>query len=313
MSKQKPYSRQTIGRCIIKALQKLGGSASKQQIKEEIVADPNNGITYENVYIPVVSSKSGNSYIPFEFDFNFALKELYILGYIKRYNRTTDVTLTENGRKANSGSYPSEKDIAAINRYWEQKHKEFEMIKNNDQDDFTFSLTPESGEEEKKEDDLISADDLQSRLLALIKNFSPKKFESFSRKLFSKMRIVFDNKKGTIMSNDHGIDGYGIFESDEFRTSKIVIQCKRYTDGCVGEPEIDKFRGVISKFSADYGIFITTSYFSEKAKEAANQYNPTITLIDGQQLVKLIVKYELGVTEIPVPFYQIDDYYNEKD
>ena len=313
MSKQKQssYSRQNVGGYVLKALQKLGGSASKQQIKEEIIADPSNKITYENVFIPVVSGRSGRSYIPFNFDFNFALKELYVLGYIEKYNRTTDVILTESGRKTNTETYPNEKEYAVITSYWEQKRKEFEVTKNSKQESVVSVNVEEV--EEKKEDDLIAAEDLQSKLLELIKSFSPKKFESFSRKLFSKMKIVFDNKKGTLMSNDHGIDGYGIFESDEFRTSKVVIQCKRYTDGCVGEPEIDKFRGVISKFSADYGIFITTSYFSEKAKEAANQYNPTITLIDGQQLVKLIVKYELGVTEIPVPFYQIDDYYNEKD
>ena len=74
-----------------------------------------------------------------------------------------------------------------------------------------------------------------------IKKFSPKKFESFSRLLLSKMGIKFDKEKGVQMSGDHGIDGYGIFVSDEFRTSKVVVQCKRYTTGSVGEPEIDIF------------------------------------------------------------------------
>ena len=310
MKEQKTYERQRVGRYIIKVLQDLGGSAPKQKIKDEIIADNSNNISYDDVYTPITSSKSGNAYIPFNFDFNFGLKELLVLGYIEKYNRTTDIILTESGRKANYLTYPNETEAALINSYWDKVHQDY---LNNKKDKNNNEIVENVVEAEKKEDDLVDQESLQVKLLGLIKKFSPKKFESFSRKLLSKMGIAFDNQKGVMMSNDHGIDGYGIFESDEFRTNKVVIQCKRYTEGCVGEPDIDKFRGVISKHSADYGIFITTSYFSERAKITANQANPTITLIDGQRLVNLIVKYGLGVKEIPVPYYSIDEYYNEED
>lgn len=302
------YQRRRVGKEIIKALQNLGGSASKQKIKEEIVADGENDITYDHVFTPIKTEKSKSFYIPFNFDFNFGLKELYILGYIEKYNRTTDIVLTESGRKANYITFPNVDELGKIEKYWERTH---ENRKSKKTDIKEIDLTER--EEEKKEDDLVDQETFQVKLLDLIKQFSPKKFESFSRQLLSKMGIKFDNKKGTMMSNDHGIDGYGIFESDEFRTSKVVIQCKRYTEGHIGEPEIDKFRGVISKFAADYGIFITTTHFSERAKEAASQANPTITLIDGQRLIDLIVKYRLWVVEISVPYYSINKYYTEKD
>ncbi len=304
MKEQKTYERQKVGKYILKVLQDLGGTASKQKIKDEIVADKSNNISYDNVYIPVTSA-NGNTYIPFNYDFNFGLKDLFILGYIEKYNRTTDIVLTESGRKADYLSFPNETESALIASYWNKHHQS-----NPPKNDENLENTSEDG---KKEDDLVDAENLQLKLLDLIKKFSPKKFESFSRKLLSKMGILFDNQKGVMMSNDHGIDGYGIFESDDFRTNKVVIQCKRYTEGCVGEPDIDKFRGVISKYSADYGIFITTSYFSENAKIAANQVKPTITLIDGQRLVSFIVKYGLGVKEIPVPYYSIDEYYSEEN
>lgn len=310
MSSQKIYQRQRVGKYIIKVLQDLGGSSSKQKIKEEIVADKSNNICYEDVFAPVKSAKSGNTYIPFNFDFNFGLKELFVLGYIEKYNRTTDIVLTENGRKANYMTYPNRLELEQINKHWEQIHQDNMKNKMGKKDNAVFSS---ENEEEKPEDDLLDRETLHVKLLDMIKQFSPKKFESFSRKLLSKMGIAFDNEKGIMMSNDHGIDGYGIFESDEFRTNKVVIQCKRYTEGHIGEPEIDKFRGVISKFSADYGIFITTTYFSENAKKTANQANPTITLIDGQRLINLILKYGLGVKEIPVPYYSVDEYYSEKD
>ena len=113
------------------------------------------------------------------------------------------------------------------------------------------------------------------------------------------------------MSGDHGIDGYGYFESDEFRTAKVVVQCKRYIDNPVSEPEIDKFKGVMMSFNADYGIFITTSYFTKQAQSKAVQGGNTVTLIDGQRLVELIEKYQLHIT--PVQTYVLDDYYYQKD
>jgi len=263
MSNQKIYQRQRVGKYIIKVLQDLGGSAPKQKIKEEIVADKSNDICYEDVFISIKSAKSGNTYIPFNFDFNFGLKELFVLGYIEKYNRTTDIVLTESGRKANYITYPNQLELEQINKYWEQIRQDNIKSKTGKKDNTIFTSETE---EEKTEDDLLDRETLNIKLLDMIKQFTPKKFESFSRKLLSKMGISFDNEKGVMMSNDHGIDGYGIFESDEFRTNKVVIQCKRYTEGHIGEPEIDKFRGVISKFSADYGIFITTTYFLKMLK-----------------------------------------------
>lgn len=304
MEKQNTYKRQNVGGFILKALQNLGGEASKQKIKEGIVADNENLISYEDVFVPVKSAKTGNFYIPFNFDFNFALQELFALGYVEKYNRTTNIVLTESGRKANYKTYPNEQEKIKRDEFWGKVSEKNRKNKTARNEDII---------EEKKEDDLLDQETLQVKLLDMIKHFSPKKFENFSRKLLSTMGVVFDKDKGIKMSQDHGIDGYGFFESDEFRVNKVVIQCKRYTEGCVGEPELDKFRGVISKHSADYGIFITTTHFSENAKKAASQVSPTITLIDGQRLVNLVVKYSLGVKEIPVPYYTIDSYYNEED
>lgn len=63
----------------------------------------------------------------------------------------------------------------------------------------------------------------------------------------------------------------------------------------------------MNKFKADYGVFITNSRFTTSAREAARAGTP-ITLIDGNDLVSLIVKYELYIT--PVTTYILDDFYN---
>lgn len=306
------YVRQRVEKYLIKALQALGGSASRKAIKEEIVADDSNDISYEDVFEPIVS-KNGTQYIPFTMDFNFGLVNLRTCEFVEEYSRLGDITLSEKGRIADWEKFPSDEEQKEIDLYWERKNKERSKKKNKKpeyvEDDNTESAGIINEISSTDNDDL--SEDWKVAILEQIKQFSPKKFESFSRLLLSHMGVKFDREKGVKMSGDHGIDGYGYFESDEFRTAKVVIQCKRYTDNPVSEPEIDKFKGVMMSFNADYGIFITTSFFTKQAQAKAVQGGNTVTLIDGQRLVELIEKYELHIT--PVQTYVLNEYYYQED
>lgn len=72
---------------------------------------------------------------------------------------------------------------------------------------------------------------------------SPTKFEHFSRALFIKMGVQFTNK-GVQIPNDSGIDGYEYhIDDDDFRITRVVIQCKRFNVNSVSEPDIDQFLG----------------------------------------------------------------------
>ena len=62
--------------------------------------------------------------------------------------------------------------------------------------------------------------------------------------------------------------------------------------------------GAMNKYQADYGVFITNSRFTNKAREGA-----LITLSDGNDLIRLIIKYELYIT--PVTTYVLDGFYIE--
>ena len=70
------------------------------------------------------------------------------------------------------------------------------------------------------------------------------------------------------------------------------------------EPDINQFLGAMNKFKADYGVFITNERFTNKAREGS-----PITLIDGNELIKLVIKYQLYIT--PVTTYVLDDFYRE--
>ena len=170
-----------------------------------------------------------------------------------------------------------------------------------------ISDVEEDEDSESSEDKLL--DDFKVKLQSAIANMSPAKFEQFSRALLTKMGVQFTNK-GVQISNDGGIDGYGYhIDDDDFRTTRVVIQCKRFNANPVSEPDINQFLGAMNKFQADYGVFITNSRFTNKAREAAREGTP-ITLIDGNDLVRLVIKYELFIT--PVTTYVMEDFYTEE-
>ena len=90
-------------------------------------------------------------------------------------------------------------------------------------------------------DDIL--DDVKVKLQSAIANMSPKKFEQFSRALLTKMGVQFTDK-GIKISNDGGIDGYGYHtDDDDFRTTRVVIQCKRYNTAPVSEPRYKSVLG----------------------------------------------------------------------
>ncbi|WP_432644349.1 restriction endonuclease [Limosilactobacillus reuteri] len=294
------YKRRSVEKAIIMALRDLGGSASRKAIRKAIADNEYDGLTYDQVY----STKEGKTgtYSPFLFDFNFGIRNLRSIQYIEEPHRNQDIVLTKAGENDDLTNYPSLEQKKGIRAYWDKKDKERAERNKSKQSE-------ESGDESTGPEDQEDTKDLnwKNQLITQLMKFDPSKFESFSRLLISKMGVVIDKDRGIVRSGDHGIDGFGYFTSDEFRTSRVAIQCKRYTKGAVSEPEIDKFKGVMDSFNAEYGIFITTNYFTDRARKKATQGNNTVTLIDGQTLAELVEKYQLHIT--PVNTYALDDYY----
>lgn len=297
-----------VEKCILVALLALGGSASRQAIKEEIVSNESIPLTQEDVFVPIRSKKTGNPYVPFGYDFNFGIRNLYSSGHIEEFSRGSDIVLTEKGRSVDVENYPTKDDKEKQNAYWHKKREERRKDKSDKNGaDSTYELSDDLEGAEADPD----SDQWKVEVLEQLKQFSPKKFESFSRLLFSKMGVKFDPARGVKMSCDHGMDGYGYFVSEDFRTSKVVVQCKRFNENAVGEPSINEFIGVMTTENANYGIFVTTSYFTKQAQRKAVQGSRTVTLVDGQKLVELIERYQLHIK--PVVTYELDDYYYEQD
>ena len=280
---------------ILKVLQDAGGQLERSEIKERI-ADLDDQIA-EYAETEKVSKKTGNVYKDFNFRFNFALKNLYIADVLT-FTTTSLITLTQKGLYLDIESLDVEKDIFRITKdYWNKSKSKPKKDKSADE--------IEKDHEEVQSEEKIK-DDFKYTLLGAIAKMSPKKFEAFSRALLNRMGVEF-TEKGVQISNDGGIDGYGYhIDANDFRTTRVVIQCKRYNSAPVSEPEINQFLGAMNKYQADYGVFITNGRFTKAARTAAREGSP-ITLIDGNDLVRLVIRYELYIT--PVKTYVLDEFY----
>lgn len=95
-------------------------------------------------------------------------------------------------------------------------------------------------------------------------------------------------------SHDGGIDG--VIKQDPLGIQNIYIQAKRYaSENSVGSKELQSFSGALQGNGVERGVFITTSNFTKSAKEYAQKLLGKIVLIDGQELVNLMIKYKVGI------------------
>lgn len=142
---------------------------------------------------------------------------------------------------------------------------------------------------------------LQDDLMSEVLKMSPYDFETLIVRLLIKMGYgtLKQNKHAvTKKSGDEGIDG--VVSADKFGFDSIYVQAKKWQSAStVGRPEIQKFLGALAGQGATKGIFFTTAHFSKEAWDFANkQLHQKIVLVDGEQLTKLMIEYDLGVSAV---------------
>lgn len=140
---------------------------------------------------------------------------------------------------------------------------------------------------------------LAQELLVKVKKCSPSFFERLVVELLVKMGYggsIQDAGKATKLTNDEGIDG--IIKEDKLGLDVIYIQAKRWENTSVGRPEIQSFVGALDGQRANKGIFITTSKFTETARDYVKSISKRVILIDGEQLSEYMIDLGLGVSRV---------------
>jgi len=137
-------------------------------------------------------------------------------------------------------------------------------------------------------------------LLRTVRSIDPTDFEKLVLELLKKMGYGAKDYESIIHSGktaDGGIDGE--ISQDYLGLDMIYIQVKRYAeDNAVGRPAIQQFVGSLNERKAKKGIFITSSYFAQPAKEYVDKVDVKIVLIDGHRLAELMYDYNLGVETV---------------
>lgn len=212
-------------------LQEAGGKLERTEIKNRI-SDMDEQIA-EFAEAVKTSKSTGNTYKEFNFKFNFAIKNLSFLELIKYSKGNPTITLTEKGLNVDIEALNVEKEVMIpAKKFWIEISE-----KNKKKSGNQIESVEDDVDESMSEDQILN--DFKEKLLNSIAKMTPKKFEAFSRALLTKMGVEF-TEKGVQISNDGGIDGYGYHkDSDDFRTTRVVIQCKRYNAGPVTEPDIN--------------------------------------------------------------------------
>jgi len=144
--------------------------------------------------------------------------------------------------------------------------------------------------------------DHRTALLNLIKSLSPNGFERLSQRLLRESGFQHVTVIGR--SRDGGIDGIGTLQVNPFVSFNVLFQCKRY-QGTVTPSQVRDFRGAMMG-RADKGIIITTGTFTLEAKKEARRDGAfPIELVDGDVLVDMFERLELGL--IPKRTFDIDE------
>jgi len=131
---------------------------------------------------------------------------------------------------------------------------------------------------------------LHKRLLAM----EPGEFEELISRLLAEMG--FEDIEVTRRSADGGIDVRGTLVVGEVIRTRMAVQVKKWKPkNRVQAPIVQQVRGSLG--AHEQGLIITTSDFSQGArKEAARPDATPVALMNGEQLVALLVEHNIGVT-----------------
>lgn len=140
---------------------------------------------------------------------------------------------------------------------------------------------------------------LEEEILEEVLRQSSVFFEYLVVKLLQKIGYgSFIESSGVVTqkSNDEGIDG--IIKQDKLGFDIIYIQAKKWDkETSISRPEIQKFVGALGGKGASKGLFITTAKFSEGARKySQEQHIAKVVLIDGRELARLMIEYNIGVS-----------------
>jgi restriction system protein len=244
---------------------------------------------------------SGGMQTKFENRIYWALSFLYRAGCLERISRGV-FKITPRGQKLLS-ERPEAITIKVLSQFPE--FKAFYRGKSagpTTEPTTATAGTAENDGSETPEESLESSyqalqETLASEVLESVKKITPEAFEQLVVTLLVAMGYggsIQDAAQAVGKAGDEGIDG--IIKEDKLGLDSVYIQAKKWQDTVVGRPVVQAFAGSLEGHRAHKGVMITTSTFSQEAREYVRRIEKRIVLIDGNRLAQLMIEHDVGVT-----------------
>lgn len=262
----------------LRALRRLGGSASIDEISREVTKD----LGLPQSIVDTLHLTGPRT----ELDYGLA----WARTHLKKYG------LIDNSRR---GIW-SLTDVGLRTETVEASEVQFGVQRNNPDGRRAGSATEYPSD---VIDPPTNDSEWQDELLDKLKTIEPAAFERLCQRVLRESGFI--EVTVTRQSGDGGIDGNGVVRLAGLISFPVVFQCKRY-NGNVGAGVVRDFRGAMQG-RADKGMIITTGGFtSEASQEATRDGAPPIDLIDGQLLAEKMKELQLGVATRTVEVVKVD-------
>ena len=227
----------------------------------------------------------------------WATTHLYQSGLIERLRRSV-YRITPRGQEI-LAQHPNRVDLRVLSQFAE--FAEFRGKTSTTDPTPTISEVEPQGPEQTPEEQIDAAYRLLRTALAAealdrVMEQSPPFFEQLVLDVLRAMGYGGSHEDAVArlgQSGDEGVDG--VIREDELGLDLIYVQAKRWQNP-VGRPEIQKFFGALHGKRASKGVFITTSSFTSEAATYAESVTPRVILVDGKELARPMVEYDVGIT-----------------
>lgn len=144
---------------------------------------------------------------------------------------------------------------------------------------------------------------LRERLYAM----APDEFEALIGQLL--VAIGFADVSVTNYSGDGGIDVRGTVVVGDVIRTRMAVQVKRWRQN-LQAPIVQQVRGSLG--AHEQGLIITSGGFSPGARDEAELPDrDPVALMDGEQLVALLVQHNIGVRREPYLLLELDNFDEE--
>jgi restriction system protein len=273
-----------------RAIKKLGGSASVDEINERVAADLR--LPQQLLEIPIGQRGYGTL---FDSRLSWARSYLKMAGLINNSERGVWSLTAEGVSREDVDAREIVQKIGRMSRLKigtskAQRRDRNPQITNSDETDIPVT---DSGVSET----------WRGTLLETLLSMPSDSFERLCQRLLRESG--FTEVEVTGRSGDGGIDGRGIIRIAGLISFTVLFQSKRHA-GTIGAGVVRDFRGAMMG-RADKGVVITTGSFTRDARKEATRDGATpIDLIDGNLLAEKLKELRLGVTTKLMEAVEVD-------